>query len=409
MTLLRAIDGPISWNTHCLITRLASLPRFTKNPGEPITVIPLEEFLDKCRNELSSLARLSREKIYLQLGLKPLEEPLGVGPVSVEDFFRQFRLNPSTKIGYVTVFEFEQVGAHVQHDPSREGPPGHSYIDTDLGSQIWAMDVYATYSDEPDWGMDQDVFFVTDYKLGQPPFGPISGSSSQAPFHMEFPHEQKLAYWLFPALAKSLLTSRAEMCFNLSAMAFDKKLGYWGWRFLAWATHYLQDITCPFHCRPFPPEKLKIFLSLLANPTPHGFYRALSNLIRSRHSLFEAIVNFLINDHVKKRVKSPLVQALASNAESFDGELGLVLHEVSKWPNILAPKINNLMVNLCTSPVIDELGHRIESDVNFAIAESIEKAVRQRPSIYEEFLCLVSKCLSGAAAITRFALKSAPS
>ncbi len=408
MTLEHTGDISISWNTHALITRFATLGLLSGHSVDPLIVNPMEEFICECRDELLRLGELFDRKLRERLGLKLAVSSHGNRLESVADFFRLFRYNPGTRLSYVRVFHVDELGPEVKHDQDRQGPPGHSYVPLEPGSWSSAENVFVTYSDEPDWGMDQDVFSVKDYKLGNPPFGPASGLSSQAPFHMDFPHENKLGYWIIPGLSGSLLPLRAGACLNLSELAFEKEFDYWGWRFLAWGTHYLQDITCPFHCCPFPPGKTRMLLKFFRNPNPGTFYSVNRNFIRNRHSLFESIVCYLMNDHVKKRIQSPFLDALQKNIGSPTEELELLIREASKLPNRLARKINSLMVDLFSSSRIDDPGYYIDDDADFVIAQVIEEVIRNRSAIYDEFVFLVSECLSQAGRVTRFVLKLHP-
>lgn len=398
----------ISWNTHALITGFSTSDFFRSQPVKPVIVLPMEEFIHVSRDELLSLGEFFQGELHGRLGLESTLSTFCDRLESVEDFFRLFRHNPGTRLSYVRVFHVDELSPYVNHDQSRQGPPGHSYVPVDPGSQSLAEDVFVTYSDEPDWGMDQDVFSIIDYRLGNPPFGPATGPSSQAPFHMYFAHESRAAYWVVPGLSRNLLLLRTGTCLKLSKLAFEKKMRYWGWRFLAWGAHYLQDATCPFHCCPFPPGKTSMILKIFQNPNPDKFYRANRNFIRNRHSLFESAVSYLMNVHVKKRIQSDLLAALQKNISSSSLELEPLLKEASRLPNIVAPKINNLMVNLFASPKIDDPDYYIDDDADLVIAQVIEEAIRNRSAAYVKFVRVVSECLSEAGRVTRFALKSTP-
>ena len=396
----------ISWNTHALITSFSTSDFFRDHPVKPVIVLPMEEFIHESRDELLSLGKHFHRELHGRLGLKLTLPTFCDRLESARDFFRLFRYNPESRLSYVRVFHIDELGSNVKHDQSRQGPPGHSYAPVDPGSESLAEDVFVTYSDEPDWGTDQEVFSTLEYQLGNPPFGPATGPSSQAPFHMYFPHESRTAYWLIPGLSRRLLILRAGTCLKLSKLAFEKNMSYWAWRFLAWGTHYLQDTTCPFHCCPFPPGKTSMILKIFQNPNLDKFYGANRNFIRNRHSLFESAVSYLMNDHVKKRIRSPLLDALQKNTVSSSLELEPLLKEASRLPNILAPKINNLMVNLYSSPKIDDPDYYVDEDADFVIAQVLEEAIRNRAATYGKFVHAVSECLSEAGRVTRFALKS---
>ncbi len=119
------------------------------------------------------------------------------------------------------------------------------------GETVSPSQVFATFSDEPDWGMDQNLYPIREYGYGPAPFGAETGKSSQAPFHMAFLHENPIVTALVPDLRRSFMEQRIRVSFALARTAFAHRVDYWGWRFAAWAAHYLQDLTQPYHARPF--------------------------------------------------------------------------------------------------------------------------------------------------------------
>ena len=395
----------MSWNTHSLISRFAASGNFSSNPGSLIKVVPMESFLQNCQEELEGLSRDVRGRIYSRLGIEQIIDKENTVIKSPSDFIWSFRLNPGTEINYVRVFEVERSNFTMSHDSSRDGPPGHSYIPTSLGSDISALEIYCTFSDEPDWGMDQDIFSCPDYSMGRPPFGPRSGKSSQAAFHMGFPHEHRFFYRAIPGLARSLLPIRAAMGFDLAKIAFRGGFDYWGWRFAAWGAHYLQDITCPFHCCPFPPGIKNLLKKFFWNPNPFKFYHNNRNYLRNRHGLLEAVVSYLMNESVKDGTNSPLIDALNPNHKKLPEDLDLVIQEVSRIPCMLAPKINDSMVNLFYWPLIDKPEYYLNEDPLFPIGKIIGDAATQRPSMYSVFVDMVSQCLSQAGRVTRYSLE----
>ena len=113
-----------------------------------------------------------------------------------------------------------------------------------------------------------------------------------------------------------------------------------------------------------------------------------------------------MNKHVKKKIPSPFLDALKKNPGGSTVELESLIREVSKLPNILAPKINDLMVDLYSTSRIDDPGYHVDDDADFVIAQVLEEAIRSRSTNYDEFVFLVSECLAQAGRVTRFALKS---
>ncbi|HHM5924063.1 TPA: phospholipase, partial [Pseudomonas aeruginosa] len=99
--------------------------------------------------------------------------------------------------------------------------------------------------------------------FGTQPFGdPRFEFSSQAPFHMGFYHEAAVIYSGAPFLARAWPEWRAYQYFGLSRFAFANGHPYWGYRFLGWGMHYIQDITQPYHSTPLPGASLAAMLQM---------------------------------------------------------------------------------------------------------------------------------------------------
>lgn len=128
------------------------------------------------------------------------------------------------------------------------------------GAPVSLRAVLARYSDEPDWAMDQDLFaqypdlWKDDYLY----MGGGGGFQSRAFRHLYFAR----GYFRPPVppsrepvpVAATLGESpeRARVFFDKSREAFGHGHPYWGARFLAWALHYLEDMTMPFHAAQVP-------------------------------------------------------------------------------------------------------------------------------------------------------------
>lgn len=137
------------------------------------------------------------------------------------------------------------------------------------GERVAPLAVLATAADEPDYGHDINLFSDNPgeagqrYGFGTQPFGdPRFEFSSQAPFHMGFYHEAAVIYSGAPFLARAWPEWRAYQYFGLSRFAFANGHPYWGYRFLGWGMHYIQDITQPYHSTPLPGASLAAMLQM---------------------------------------------------------------------------------------------------------------------------------------------------
>lgn len=127
------------------------------------------------------------------------------------------------------------------------------------GESVSALDVLATASAEPDYGLDLGLYsdsgtpFGLRYGFGRQPFGdPAVEYGSQAPFHMGFHHEARIVFLAASFLRNTQPEARIALFSALARDAFATGHGYWGWRFSGWALHYVQDLTQPYHASVLP-------------------------------------------------------------------------------------------------------------------------------------------------------------
>lgn len=120
--------------------------------------------------------------------------------------------------------------------------------------KLSALEILASASEEPDHGLDFGLWEDNNSSygklmgLGMQPFGnPVVSFSSQAPFHMGFYFEKKLLYWAASWLKRCYPEYRISQFITLARHAFATGHSYWGYRFLGWALHYIQDLTQPYH------------------------------------------------------------------------------------------------------------------------------------------------------------------
>ncbi|MCX7796007.1 MAG: hypothetical protein N2380_05755 [bacterium] len=137
-----------------------------------------------------------------------------------------------------------------------------SYLEGDIGEKTNAKTILSLYADEPDWGMDEGLSLNSAQVL-------TGGSQG-------WRHQYFLLFGGFVKLGEA--PSRAVHFYNMARLAFEKHDTYWGFRFLARALHYLQDLTMPFHANPGP-----VFI-LLRNITD---INGLTNMVSNHHFALE--------------------------------------------------------------------------------------------------------------------------
>jgi hypothetical protein len=365
-------------------------------------VVTIEEFFSRTAKDIAQIVELFRNMVSEKSGCKIIEKKLSSNP-SVTDILETLKLNPTYVFPYVRILRPDEISPCTPHDPGRSGPPGRMYVPTVQGTDISVPDILATYADEPDWGMDQDLFPVTEYGFGKAPFGMERGKSSQAPFHMAFLHENVMFRTLVPDLRKSFMPVRITMCFALAGVAFTHEIRYWGWRFLAWAIHYLQDLTQPYHVKAWPvvirPLLEPRFLSQFAYRM-----RNLGLYLKNHHLLFEATIHFVLNEIVKRDIPHPFKSALVVDNRLVFGNFDLLMAGCSEFAAHHARMVDSLLVRLILGSGWRDPEYFYERDREFHIETLLPEVSMARPNVFEQFIELVSKCLAITGQVTRYAV-----
>jgi hypothetical protein len=266
---LAAVPTAWSWSAHSMLTRAA----LGDGPAMQATV-QTEELLDFVTSERAGLAQLlgdieSRASKELP-AYAPFPQTLAFDPAAQglalrESFLRALRVNPAVPLGLyrqpatgeqpsgrpvLNLSDYSLVAADLAGGPIESLRPGES---------ITALDVLATASDEPDYGLDIGLYTNNAgplgalYGFGEQPFGnPALSYGSQAPFHMAFQHEDPVIALAAPFSRRSQAAYRELQYTSLARYAFAHGHAYWGWRFAGLALHYVQDLAQPYHARMIP-------------------------------------------------------------------------------------------------------------------------------------------------------------
>lgn len=136
---------------------------------------------------------------------------------------------------------------------------GWRFYKIEEGERLSPLAVVSSAADEPDYGHDINLFSDNPgeagalYNFGPQPFGDARFEySSQAPFHIGYYHESPLVFAAGPFLKRTYPQWRVYQFMGLSRLAFERGHPYWGYRFLGWGLHYLQDLTQPYHSKVLP-------------------------------------------------------------------------------------------------------------------------------------------------------------
>jgi len=264
-----SVPAAWSWSAHSILTRAA----LGDEPALQASV-QTEALLDFVAAERTGLARLLGEiearaekdvPAYAPFPPALAFDPTAQGPALRESFLRALRVNPLVPLS-------------LYRQPARGEPPSgrpvldvseYSLVGVELagaaveslraGESVPAIDVLATASDEPDYGLDIGLYANNSgplgaiYGFGEQPFGnPALSYGSQAPFHMAFQHEDPIIALAAPFSRRSQAAYRELQYTSLARYAFEHGHAYWGWRFAGLALHYVQDLAQPYHARMIP-------------------------------------------------------------------------------------------------------------------------------------------------------------
>ena len=150
-----------------------------------------------------------------RLALEGVPELAALPPVTVTPLtFEVQGINPATT--------FDHVGA----------APGETQT---------PLDILATYAQEPDWGMDQELRVSWQQRF----MGGYTGLGSQGYFHMYYP--SLTIHLPVPVMSMGAAPKRATQWREMARAAFESGDEYWGWRFTAWSLHYIEDLAQPYH------------------------------------------------------------------------------------------------------------------------------------------------------------------
>ena len=311
-----------AWGEHPLgsYPALRALPELQN--AKPVVVETLESFLNKEKEGIAELLKQTEQWSVENLeSYAPMPAELAFqveGEGTLESRFKAaLRINPDFKtLSYVQMLPGEQRQGcnRIKVDKISIFPDNH-YLEhlviceVKPGQTALPVEIAATASDEPDYGLDIGLFennkteFGARYGFSTQPFGnPELVFSSQAPFHMGFFHEAWIVYKLASFLKRTYPHYRARQYMELSKYAFKTGHDYWGYRFMGWGLHYIQDLTQPYHSTSTPNmgtlKKLWVnFLAIL------GFDSGMKNLIQLLSNAHLAL------EDVQRQIMTRLIQA----------------------------------------------------------------------------------------------------
>ncbi|MDH4580862.1 phospholipase [Pseudomonas sp. BN415] len=341
-------SAALAWSNHALGTTLAlaGLPQIKDAP--PVQVESLASFLEEEGVALEQLLDEQEEFFRDNLpGYPARPDDLRWIPLHGGDhrkaFLMALRVNPEIKLAHF-------VQALPGMDWSGRAPLDASdvlvfrklslwrewrFYQVHPGEMLPALAVVASAADEPDYGHDINLFSDNPgevgarYNFGKQPFGDARFEfSSQAPFHIGYYHEDEIIYHAAPYLARTYPEVRVYQYLGLARFAFESGHPYWGYRFLGWGLHYIQDLTQPYHAKALPGHGTLrlIWVALKATVGLDSDKLAAIEQVANRHTEVEQYQA----DWLRKLLRegsndNPLLRAYADNRTDgdyppFDGE-----------------------------------------------------------------------------------------
>jgi hypothetical protein len=163
------------------------------------------------------------------------------------------------------------------------------YKGAKVGSKISAKQLLEDFSNEPDWEMDQNL---------QLSWMQAFSGESQGYRHMYYPTLSihiPMGLW-----AQGKTPERAAHFYELAKIAFANKDTYWGFRFLARALHYEQDMAQPYHTR-------QLYWRFISAEDP---YYGTIQTIKNYHFTYESYIANLLRLEQQDVMPSRLISAL---------------------------------------------------------------------------------------------------
>lgn len=311
VALTLVCPAALAWSNHTFAAYRAfeKMPEVANAP--PVSAEPLEAFLKA--EEKAVQALLISQEVWAQNNLekypsRPAALAFQVDPDRSDEarrlaFLMALRVAPTSKFAL-----------YIQPDPQQTASGStmlpHSAVNTlpqdanstyryqalRSGEMVPALAVLASASDEPDYGLDINLWddspseWGKRYGFGPLPFGnPSLPYATQAPFHMGFFHESRVLYLAAPFIKRTFPLLRIYQFSTLSALAFRTGHTYWGWRFAGLALHYLQDLTQPYHASLAPGHSTTglLWVNILAMAGASGKKNDTVVLLSNRHLALE--------------------------------------------------------------------------------------------------------------------------
>lgn len=380
--LALAAGNAFAWSNHSY----AAYRAFEKMPevanAAPVVVESLEVFLKAQEKLIEDL--LTRQETWAQAHLdfyppRPAALSFRTSPTRTDEARRQaflmaLRVAPDSKLAlYLQPDPLSPPPAtstllpHAAVNTLPEQPNSSDrFVGVKADDKVPALAVLASATDEPDYGMDINLWedspspWGPAYGLGKLPFGnPALHFSTQAPFHMGFYQENRLLYRAAPFIKKTFPLLRIHQYSSLAALAFRTGHAYWGWRFTGLALHYVQDLTQPYHASLAPGNSTVklIAINVLAMMGLPRRKDEIIVLLSNRHLALEKYQNQLIYNAARTQRDTALEMALRNSDKDANYPAWTDLYArdvVSRQSYTYGAKLSEILVDALPASYVSE-------------------------------------------------------
>ncbi len=398
----------LPWGSHFLITdRSLAHPSmaFTQNK---VKVESLDAFLAQEKTQVARVFEDYNRWLESRGSKRFRRIPFDMANPGTAAFLRAARLHPRTTFRLVNrlVPEEKMTFARVTPDsiaPQLETkPPFASDFEDTTGQSVSIRSIMVTFVDEPDWWMDRQLFEIPEYGYGDQPYGKKTGESTKAAFHMQFNHENMIVRTFAPQVTQGMVSDRVELFLRLSRAAQASGHPYWAWRFAAWALHYYQDLTQPYHSRAVPHGNAMYYMKYVVSGEKPRIQKETTQLVANRHFAYEDFVsNSLYNFY---RTKDALSLRLCRNLSEGDVYFRSVrvpddlTRIVTSFAADHAPHIDSAIVFAFGPKITEDPAYDFETDPAYSVANVLAAMKREHA---DRLLLETGKDFTMAARATR--------
>jgi hypothetical protein len=415
-----------AWSEHNILGyfAIARMPEIENAPAVPAE--SLESFLAKESEGLAKLLEEEEKWARKNLPGYPVRPQAfamsadAAGRTLKTRFLQDLRINPDSRTPlYTQLLPGEERGTRpvfpvkdvsVFKNPLWLAPIRFAALSE--GEPVKPLDIIAAGCDEPDFGLDIGLWedSKTDFGaragFGKQPFGnPNLDYGTQAPFHMGFYQEAKIVYLLAGFLKRTYPELRVRQAFALSRYAFKTGHPYWGYRFMGWGLHYVQDLTQPYHGRVLPGvgtlRMLWInFLDIIGRSQSKT---EMIQLVSNRHLALENFQKLsMYRDLRKKDQNQPYWHSLmnASGDEKYGKFNRLYLrNKVTKESEERADELSRQIMALMPVRLVDDPGVEFEEEKS---SMDLLRAMEQNvPGSVSRFSNVIADLMGSAGAHSR--------